>query len=118
MAREPEAQGEREELRERIEAWTKGPLDVLGISLLGILVVEFAVDLSPGWESALGAANWFIYAVFTLSFLVQLALAPSKGRYLRRNWLAAVSVLLPALRTLRVLRAARAAARACGWHAC
>ena len=76
-----------------------------------VVIVEFSADLSPGWESALGAVNWFIYVAFTLNFLVQFALAPFKGQYLRRNWLAAISVLLPALRALRVLRAVRAAAR-------
>lgn len=111
MAREQEVQEEREELRERIDGWMKVPLDLLGIALIVVVVVEFSADLSPGWESALSAVNWFIYAVFTLNFLVQFALAPFKGRYLRRNWLAAVSVLLPALRALRVLRAVRAAAR-------
>ena len=83
-----------------------------------VVIVEFSADLSPGWESALGAVNWFIYVAFALNFLVQFALAPFKGRYLRRNWLAAISVLLPALRALRVLRAVRAAARSLDWCVC
>jgi len=111
MAREPGVQEEREELRERIDRWMKVPLDLLGIALIVVVVVEFSADLSPGWESALGVANWFIYAAFTLNFLVQFVLAPLKGQYLKRNWLAAISVLLPALRALRVLSAVRAAVR-------
>lgn len=99
---------EREELRGRIAAWMDVPLDLLGVLLLGILVVEFAADLSPAWGARLSTLNWFVYAVFTIHFFVQLALAPSKGLYLRRNWLAAISVVLPALRVLRVLRAVRA----------
>lgn len=99
---------EREELRQRIAAWTETPLNLLGVMLLGILVVEFATELSPEWSSRLNSINWFIYAVFTAQFFVQLALAAEKLRYLRQNWLAAVSVLLPAFRVFRVLRALRA----------
>jgi voltage-gated potassium channel len=99
---------EREELRERIESWTEGPLNVLGVVLLVVLVAEFAADLSPAWQSRLDTLNWFIYIVFTASFVVQLALAPDKRLYLRRNWIAAISVVLPAFRVFRVLRAVRA----------
>lgn len=99
---------EREELRERIESWTEVPLNLLGIALLVILIVEFSMDLSAEWESRLNVANWFIYIVFTLTFFVQLVLAPDKRGYLRRNWIAALSVLLPAFRVFRALRAVRA----------
>ncbi len=99
---------EREELRDRLESWTEVPLNLLGIALLVILTVEFLMDLSPEWQYRLNAANWFIYAVFTLTFFVQLLLSPSRGTYLRRNWVAAISVLLPAFRVFRALRALRA----------
>lgn len=102
------AAGEREELRERIERWMRTPLDVLAVALLGIIVAEFAQELPAEWRTVVSALSWFIYAVFTGYFTVQLLLAPDKAAYLRRNWLAAISVVLPAFRTLRVLRAARA----------
>jgi voltage-gated potassium channel len=107
MAETGDARWEREELRERLQAWTETPLNVLGIVLLAVIVAEFALDLPPGWRSVLDALNWFIYLVFALDFVVQLALATDKIRYVRRNWIAAISVLLPAFRVLRVLRAVR-----------
>ncbi len=108
MAEHDVESSEREELRERIQAWTETPLNLLGLLLLVVLVVEFALDVPPGWDRWLNSLNWFIYAVFTLDFLVQFLLAHSKQHYLRRNWIAAISVLLPALRVFRALRAVRA----------
>ncbi len=108
MAGKARIDDEREELRERIESWTEVPLNLLGIVLLVALVTEFAADLSAAWRSRLDALNWFIYITFTANFLVQLGLAPDKLAYLRRNWIAAVSVLLPVFRVFRVLRAVRA----------
>lgn len=102
---------EREELRERLERWTETPLNLLGVALLAIIIVEFSADLSPAWDSALTTANWFIYAVFAISFAVQFALATSKGAYLKHNWVAAISVLMPAFRVLRALRGIRALVR-------
>jgi voltage-gated potassium channel len=46
--------------------------------------------------------------LFVAHFVVEFALAPRKLAYLRRNWLTAVSLLLPALRAVRVVRAVRA----------
>jgi len=102
------AHDEREELRVRIAGWMDGPLDLLAIVLLCVLVAEFATELPPAWSGRLDALNWFIYSVFTSYFVVQFLLAPEKGRYLRQNWLAAISVLLPAFRLLRVIRVLRA----------
>ena len=108
MSGKADVDNEREELRERIESWTDVPLNVLGVVLLVALVVEFSADLSLAWRDRLDALNWFIYIVFTANFLVQFGLAPDKRTYLRRNWIAAISVLLPAFRALRALRAVRA----------
>lgn len=108
MASETAMHEEREELRARIASWTEGPLTALGVVLLVVLVLEFAAVVPPAWQNELNAVNWFVYTVFAVDFVVQFALAPVKTRYLRRNWLAAVSVALPAFRVFRVLRAARA----------
>ncbi len=108
MSSKADVDNEREELRERIESWTDMPLNLLGVVLLVALVAEFSLNPSPAWRSRLDALNWFIYIVFTANFLVQFGLAPDKRMYLRRNWIAAISVLLPAFRALRALRAVRA----------
>ncbi len=103
------ARDERDELRERIEAWTNAPLNVLSIVLLAIIVLELSpAELSPVWQSRVGVLNWFIYIVFSLDFFTRLLLATDRTQFLRRNWLAAISVLLPAFRVFRALRAVRA----------
>jgi voltage-gated potassium channel len=48
-----------------------------------------------------------IWAVFILDFTLKLALAPAKARFLRRNWLAALALIVPALRLVRVLAVLR-----------
>ncbi|SEJ73489.1 voltage-gated potassium channel [Deinococcus reticulitermitis] len=80
-----------------------GPLNLLGLVWLGLLVWELLGPV-PGW---VGVASDVIWGVFVLDFLLSLLLAPEKGAYLRRNWLSALSLLLPALRALRFFRGAR-----------
>lgn len=94
----------------RIERWLETPMLVLGAVWLVLLVVELTRGLTTFLERV-GTAIWI---VFVAEFALRFVLAPRKGRYLRRNWLTAVSLVLPALRVLRVfalarvLRAARA----------
>lgn len=95
----------------RIERWLETPMLALGAVWLVLLVVELTRGLTPFLERV-GTAIWI---VFVADFALRLVVAPRKGRYLRRNWLTAVSLVLPALRVVRVfavarvLRAARAA---------
>jgi voltage-gated potassium channel len=88
----------------RIQRWLEVPMLVLGAVWLGLLVMELTRGLSPFAEHV-GTAIWI---VFIADFALRLALAPRKGRYLRRNWLTAASLALPALRVLRVFALARA----------
>jgi voltage-gated potassium channel len=99
---------ERLELQERLAAWLDLPLTALAFVMLGLLVAQLLLPLGPAWQARVGQAQTAIWAIFVADFLLELLLAPSKGRYLRRNWLVAVSVVLPAFRTLRVLHVARA----------
>jgi voltage-gated potassium channel len=99
---------ERGELLERIEGWLETPMLVLGLTWLALLVTELVRGLSPLLEIA-GTVIWI---VFILEFALKFTLAPGKLDYLKRNWLTALSLLVPALRVLRfarVWRVARAA---------
>ena len=84
---------------------------VLGFVWLALLVLELTRGLNPALE-ALGTAIWIIFIV---DFGFRLALAPQKWRYVKRNWVTAVSLLVPALRVfrfahlVRVLRLGRVA---------
>lgn len=91
----------------RLEHALEMPMMVLGGVWLLLMVVEFAWGLS---ESAALAVN-VIWALFILDFLLRLSVAPRKLVYLRRNWLTAIALLLPALRLFRFARALRGLAK-------
>lgn len=82
------------------------------LSLAWLVLV--VLDLTGYRARWLELANWIIWGVFVLHFVLEFAIAPRKGVYLRTNWLTALSLFAPALRLLRIARLARAlrAARA------
>ena len=81
----------------------KTPLLVLGFAWLGLLVAELLSGLTPLLE-AVGTGIWLL---FIADFLLRLVLAPDKTVFLRRNWLTALSLLVPALRLFRLAQFAR-----------
>src|SRR3954468_13031699 len=101
---------ERGRLLRQLAAALDRPMTALAFVWLGLLVL----DLTRGLTGWLAALNNLIWGLFVAHFALEFALAPDKGRYLRKSWLTAVALLLPALRVLRVFRAFRAlrAARA------
>jgi voltage-gated potassium channel len=91
-----------------LEDWLEKPILFLGLVWLVLLVVELIRGL-PGALEIVATAIW---VVFILDFLLRLWLSPDRLTYLRRNWLTALSLLVPALRVFRafaVVRVARAA---------
>ena len=94
---------ERFELLERLEHWLETPMLVLAFVWLALLIVEFIWGESSLFE-IIGTS---IYVVFILNFALEFTLAPRKGDYLKRNWLTAISLLVPALRIFRIFRVFR-----------
>lgn len=94
---------ERYELLHRLESWLETPMLVLAFVWLVLLVLEL-IRGEHVLFSSLGAIIWVI---FILDFVVKLVLAPEKGAYLRRNWLTAISLVIPALRLFRAFQAFR-----------
>jgi voltage-gated potassium channel len=95
---------QRIELLEQVSAALERPMTVLAFVWLVLVVVDLTMGLSP----LLNALNYTIWGLFVVQFVVEFLVAPRKGAYLRRNWLTAVSLVLPALRVIRVTRALRA----------
>lgn len=94
---------ERNALLQQLEDWLEVPLLILGIVWLILLIVELTGNLSPTLEF-LGTAIWVMFiADYALKFL----LAPDKVGYLKRNWLTALALLVPALRVVRIFRVFR-----------
>jgi voltage-gated potassium channel len=106
-ARDPARAVERERWRalRHLEAWLEKPMMALGVAWLALLLVEFTAGLSPTLRT-LGTAIW---AIFLFDFALRFLLAPSKLRFMRRNWLVAASLAVPAIRFFRALRFLQAA---------
>lgn len=99
---------ERAQLLERLAGWLDTPMLVLAFVWLTLLVIELVWGMSQAVER-LGLAIW---GVFVVHFTVEFTLAPQKLPYLTRNWLTALSLLVPAFRVLRVVRLFRVASLA------
>ena len=70
-----------------------------------LLVLEFTRGLSP-WLQRVSDVIWVTFiAQFGLEFMA----APSKKLYLKKQWITALSLALPAFRLLRLVRVARVA---------
>lgn len=91
----------------RLDDWLEIPMALLSAVWLYLMVVEFVRGLNRFGEAAFSV----IWIVFIIDFLVRFAFAPRKLRYLRGNWLTALSLLLPALRIFRIGRVFHALAR-------
>lgn len=96
------------EALQRFERATELPLLVLALAMVPLLVLPLLVGLPAGVEAAFEAADWLVWAVFAVDYLVRLALAPDRRRFLRREWPDLVIVVIPFLRPLRLARSARA----------
>ncbi len=94
---------QRGRLVNQVAALLDTPMTVLAFVWLALLVIDLTRGLS-GWLATLSNVIW---VVFIAHFLLELAIAPHKWHYLKRNWLTALALFLPALRVLRVFRAFR-----------
>lgn len=90
-----------------IDCMLEKPMIVLSVIWLGLVVVDMSRGLGPLGKDITNA----IWIVFLFDFLVRFTIAPRKWRYLRKNWLTAIALLLPALRIFRVARLFRVLAR-------
>lgn len=82
------------------------------MAILGLIwLALFVLDMVHGLDAPLAAASTIIWIIFIADFLLRLIVAPHRARYLERNWLTALSLLVPALRIARIgpiIRALRA----------
>ncbi len=94
---------ERKKLLTAIERLLEAPMIFLGFVWLILLVVELVWGLSKPLEH-LSLAIWVI---FIIDFIIKTILAPQKITFLKKNWLTAISLLIPALRVFRIFRFVR-----------
>ena len=91
---------ERYKLLRSIERLFEVPMIILGFVWLGLLVIE----LLYGLNRALELASLCIWILFIIDFLIKFILAPSKRKFMKKSWLTAISLLIPALRIFRAIR--------------
>jgi voltage-gated potassium channel len=103
MASTPKLSTARAELDRRIEHWLELPMALLGAVWLILLILELLHGATP-WTDTAGQAIW---VTFVIEFAFRFSVAPIKRRFLRRNWITGLSLVLPALRVLRFARIAR-----------
>lgn len=100
---------ERYRLVAEIERMLDGPTTYLAIVFAIVLAVELVLQAQEApIPPVLGWIQLAIWGVFVLHFLLGITISPDRLRYLRRNWLTAVSLVIPFLRAFRALRAVRA----------
>lgn len=101
----PDTLSERWHALAALEDWLETPMLVLSFAWLVLVIYELAAGTSPLLET-FGTAIW---VAFLLEFALRLALAPEKGRFLQRNWLTVIALVVPGLRLFRGLRLLRLA---------
>ncbi len=94
---------ERKKLLTSIEKLLEAPMIFLGFVWLVLLVIELIWGLNKPLEYT-SLAIWFI---FIIDFLIKFILAPGKIVFFKKNWLTAISLLIPALRVFRIFRFVR-----------
>jgi voltage-gated potassium channel len=91
------------EILQRLQCWLETPMVVLGFVWLALLVVDLVWGVSP----LLRDLSNLIWILFGVDFAIRLLLAPKKLAFLKANWLMAISLAVPALRTIRIVGALR-----------
>lgn len=99
----PNLRRERWKLTAHLVRALEGPMLVLSGVWSLLLVIELTRGLSP-WLQVVSNVIWI---TFVLQFAVEFVAAPSKRVYLRKRWITALSLALPAVRLLRIARVAR-----------
>ena len=77
--------------------------------LSGIWTVLLVLEFTQGLPPRLQTLNDAIWAAFIIQFAVEFVAAPSKRLYLKKQWITALSLALPAFRLMRLVRVARVA---------
>lgn len=98
----------REEAREKLDRYLDIPLALASVAVVLLVVIQLTGEVGREWEGRIEVLSWVVWGLFFMEFAAKFALAPVKRRYLRKNWLDVVILLLPFLRLLRALRILRA----------
>jgi voltage-gated potassium channel len=96
------------DLMQCYERMTAVPMIVVSLAFVALLIYPIAVQTSPAVDADIRAANWILWSLFTLDYVVRFALAPYKFKFFKKNLIDLVVVLLPLLAPLRMFSGLRA----------
>lgn len=92
---------------DRLERWTRyaeWPLTVIALVFLAGYAIPIAAPTIPRWATTTcDTVVWGAWLAYAVDYLVRLALARAKWRFVRRNLLDLAIVALPLLRPLRLV---------------
>lgn len=92
----------------RLALWERRtglPLTLLAVAfLMGYAWPILDTNLPSQWETALGTFGAVIWSVFVADYVIRVALAEQKRRWVRQHLFDLAVILLPMLRPLRALR--------------
>jgi voltage-gated potassium channel len=92
---------------DRFAAITDQPMTVLTLAWLPVLIVPLVVHVHGAVASSLDFADYAIWALFAVEYMVKLGLARHRGAFFRGHLLDLVVVVVPFLRPFRLLRLLR-----------
>jgi len=75
-------------------------LNLLSIFWIGLIIYEFIYGLN----NILEIIFYVLWAIFVIDFIVEIAIAPDKTKYLKKNILVVLSLMVPAFRIFRIFR--------------
>lgn len=90
-----------------VQTWEKRstiPLAILAFIYLGLYALEVLGDMPPATLFDLIVINDVIWGLFVFDFVARFALSRTKLKFLKRNAVEAISLLLPFFRALRMFR--------------
>jgi len=94
---------ERKKLLTSIQKLLEAPIIFLGFVWLVLLVIE----LIWGLNKPLEYSSLTIWIIFIIDFFIKFILAPVKVDFFKKNWLTAISLIIPALILFRIFRFVR-----------
>jgi voltage-gated potassium channel len=84
------------------------PMLILTVLMIPVLIIPYAVHhLSPATQSLLDGADYFIWGIFLIEYLITVNLAPRRWHFVVHNIPDLVIVAVPMLRPLRIIRSVR-----------
>src|SRR5437763_939398 len=79
---------------------TRLPMFALSVAMVALVSIHIAAPL-PGEAGRYARfAEWLIWQLFILEFLISAYLAPNKRQFMRDNWIMTLALILPVVRIL------------------